>query len=141
MAGVGRKPSNIILAGDSAGAPLALDIIAHAKHPHPLIAPLNIKEPFRGLLLISPWSLFQTSDSSWKNNVHKDMCAPATLKSWSEVYLGGRISDNYAEPGRAGVDWWKGIRVRKVLVTAGRDDVMLDTAKSLADDIKASISI
>ena len=52
------------------------------------------------------------------------MCASKTFESWSEAYLGGKKSDNYPEPRHAGTDWWKGLQVRKVMVTAGGEEVL-----------------
>ncbi|MCJ1458895.1 hypothetical protein MMC28_009271 [Mycoblastus sanguinarius] len=137
MTTLGKSSSNIILGGDSAGAALALNIIAHAKHPHPAIESLVPKTPYRGLLLISPWVDFRTNDESWKQNGNKDMCVPKTFKAWSEAYLGGAPEDSYSTPGRAAADWWKGLQVGKVLVTAGAEECLLDSAKTLANNIEA----
>ena len=141
MTTLGKSSSNIILGGDSAGAALALNIIAHAKHPHPAIESLVPKTPYRGLLLISPWVDFRTNDESWKQNGNKDMCVPKTFKAWSEAYLGGAPEDSYSTPGRAAADWWKGLQVGKVLVTAGAEECLLDSAKTLANNIEVGGSI
>lgn len=44
LSDLGKHPSQTILAGDSAGATLALSVVAHILHPHANIAPLRIKE-------------------------------------------------------------------------------------------------
>lgn len=131
-----RPPSNLLLAGDSAGATLILSTLAHITHPHPSITPLVFKQQFRGLLLISPWDDFTTSSGSWRYNIDKNMCASKKKESWSEPYLGSEKSDNYTEPCHAGTDWWKGLQVRKVTVTAGGEEVLVDSVIALAKSLK-----
>lgn len=131
-----RPPSNLLLAGDSAGATLILSTLAHITHPHPSITPLVFKQQFRGLLLISPWDDFTTSSGSWRYNIDKNMCASKKKESWSEPYLRSEKSDNYTEPCHAGTDWWKGLQVRKVTVTAGGEEVLVDSVIALAKSLK-----
>ena len=68
------------------------------------------------------------------------MCAPRTLESWSEAYLGGKKSDNYSEPCNASSDWWEGLHARKVMVTAGGDEEFLDSVTALAKNLKVGAS-
>lgn len=133
---LGKHPSNMILGGDSAGGALALDIVAHAKQPHPAIAPLAPKTPYRSLLLISPWVDFHMDGGSCEQNRDKDICPPHTLKLWSEAYLGGVPSDNYSAPCQAPAEWWRGLQVGKVLVTAGGEECLIDSVKALVSKIK-----
>ena len=137
-----RSPSNLLLAGDSAGAALVLGVLAHIIHPHRSITRLIIKERFRGLLLISPWGDFKTNSGSWRRNIDKDMCASQTLESWSEAYLGGKTSDSYTEPCNADSDWWRGLQARRVMVTAGAEEVLVDSVNRSGKESKGrSISL
>ena len=134
-----KHPSNIIVGGDSAGATIALSVVAHAKRPHPAIASLAPETPYRGLLLISPWGDFNMNGGSCKQNSDKDICAPNTFKLWSEAYLGGVPSDNYSAPCTAPAEWWRELQAIKVLVTAGGEECLVDSAKTLASNIKVII--
>jgi acetyl esterase/lipase len=52
---LGKRPSDIILQGDSAGAHLALALLSHLAHPHPqdIVPRFSVDEPLRGTLLLS----------------------------------------------------------------------------------------
>jgi len=53
---------------------------------------------------------------------------PKALEQWSSAFLGGGkiAGDEYNEPVRAGREWWRDVPVEKVLVLAGRDEVLVD---------------
>ncbi|USW48641.1 Putative alpha/beta hydrolase-3, lipase, GDXG serine active [Septoria linicola] len=65
---IGRKPADIIFAGDSAGGNLTLGLLSHLLHPHPDISKIVLQEPLAAALLISAWIKFATTDDSWKRN-------------------------------------------------------------------------
>ncbi len=129
----------MILGGDSAGGTIALDIVAHAKHQHPAIAPLAPESPYKGLLLISPWVDLQMDGGSCEQNSDKDICTRQTLKSWAEAYLAGVPSDNYSAPCQASAEWWRGLQAKKVLVTAGREECLIDSVKQISSKIGVRI--
>ena len=139
MSTLGKRSSDIILGGDSAGGTLALDVVIHAQHPHPSIAPLTPATPYRGLLLISPWVDFSINNESWKRNGDKDICTAAAFKTWSEAYLGSMPSDNYSEPCRATTEYFERVQARKILVTAGQEEVLVDAVTALANQIKVRL--
>ena len=139
MSTLGKRSSNIILGGDSAGGTLALDVVVHAQHPHPSITPLTPETSYRGLLLISPWVDFCTNNESWKRNGDKDICAATAFEMWSEAYLGGMPSDSYSEPCRATTEWLEELQARKILVTAGQEEVLVDAVTALANKIKVRL--
>jgi hypothetical protein len=39
-----------------------LAVISHLMHPHPDVPELKLAEPFRGILLISPWIAFDYTE-------------------------------------------------------------------------------
>ena len=131
-----HNPSNIVLGGDSAGAALALAVVAHAQHPNRTVQPLRLKNPFRALLLVSPWGEYQTDTKSWQTNRYKDYCVSTTFTTWSRAYIGNAPLDNYNTPCLAPADWWKGVLAADILVVAGAEECLVDSATSLAEKIK-----
>ncbi len=134
-----RKPENIIIGGDSAGANLLLGILSHISHPHPAIAPLELSAPLRGVVLLGPWTSFDTEGwESVKYNKYKDAVTPRSANLWSSNFLGGKPRDQYNEPMVAEAEWWRGLRVEEVLVVAGGDEVLLDSTKAFEGKLQVS---
>ena len=129
----------IILGGDSAGANLAIGILAHLTHPHPNIPALKLSKPLLATTLLSPWVSFNPTSASFKINAERDLFGPAAVKRWSAAFLGpGVSSDNYSEPRIAPVAWWRGTEkvVDYVLIWAGGDEVSLDSIEEFAKKFK-----
>ncbi len=134
-----RKPENIIIGGDSAGANLLLGILSHISHPHPAIAPLELSAPLRGVVLLGPWTSFDNEGwESVKYNKYKDAVTPRAANLWSSNFLGGKPRDQYNEPIVAEAEWWRGLRVEEVLVVAGGDEVLLDSTKTFEGKLQVS---
>ncbi|KAK5275609.1 hypothetical protein LTR16_012315, partial [Cryomyces antarcticus] len=114
----GKKPSDIIIGGDSAGGNLTLALMSHLLHPHPKLPKLELSEPLRAAVLISPWVRFATTDDSARRNATSDMLPPAAAQRWSEAFLGGARLDEYNQPTIADDDWFKGLEnvVSEILV-------------------------
>lgn len=138
MSATTKPPSKIILAGDSAGASLALGVLSHVTHKHPEIEPLELPEPFRAAVLASPWVDFDNRGQSYHKYAERDPMTTSTLKRWSADYLGGAKKDYYNEPGKAPVEWWQDLPVKDVLVVGGACEMMEDDIKSLGERLKAS---
>ena len=141
-------PSNIILAGDSAGSNLAIGLLSHISHPHPSttvpVPKVELQENFRAAVLISPWTSFDTSDDSFVRNAYKDCVGSEPCKQWSAAWIGDAwphkvSSDYYNQPGTAGESWWEGLRVDKVLVVAGGEEVLVDGIQRFAGTLTASL--
>jgi len=141
-------PSNIILTGDSAGANLSIALLSHISHPHPSttlsIPKIEIQENFRAAVLISPWVSFDTSDDSFARNANKDCIGTVAGKQWSTAWLGEawphtQISDNYNQGITAPASWWKDLRVEKVLLVGGDEEVLIDGIKKFAGQLIASL--
>lgn len=134
----GRSPSNIFIAGDSAGGNLTLGILSHISHPHKAIEPLELSEPLAGALTISPWVSFSLDYPSVEENKNKDMLTTSILERWQSLYVAGSERDNYTEPLHAPADWWRNLKVRDVLILTGSDDLFRSPIEQFAEKFKVS---
>ncbi|PBK73248.1 alpha/beta-hydrolase [Armillaria solidipes] len=124
----GVQPQNLIIAGDSAGGNLVLQILQHIIDPRPVIPPLAVPSPskFLGVLLISPWVCLDGAES-FKVNEKYDLISARTCR-----YLGSHILCDIPERDGVFVDpvGFEGrpLRVDKlahnVLVTSGEKECM-----------------
>ena len=140
-----KPPSNVSIAGDSAGGNLALGVLAHLLHPHPEIPPLDIiHEGRRGKLaravLISPWASFATDWGSVKRNTKKDMLTEHINQVWSRNFLGRRGRDGWNEALSVDGEWWNGLEdvIQEVLITAGEEEILADCIKELGKRFQVS---
>jgi len=82
------SPSNIIIAGDSAGGNLTVStclLLRQRGHNLP-----------RGLAIISPWLDLTCSSEAWATNAKYDYLPDAVvMKNWTKSYLGQKISAKY----------------------------------------------
>lgn len=123
---LGRHPSEVILAGDSAGANLCLAILSHMTHPATGVPRLIVQEPLKAIALISPWVSFDHNWPSVRRNKHKDIEATDATALWSRIYLDVNPTNYYIEAVRAPEEWWKDAKVQHTLVLAGEDEILLD---------------
>ncbi|KAK6819025.1 hypothetical protein RU639_008223 [Aspergillus parasiticus] len=136
---LGKRPSNIVLQGDSSGAHLALAVLSHLTegHPHDSIPTLSLSENFRGALLLSPWIYFGTDHESFRTNADKDAISAESLRRWGEALFGDTERDRYSHPTEAPTGWWKRLPVKRIFIGVGGDEVLLDSIVSLAHTIEA----
>lgn len=132
----GRKPGDITISGDSAGANLGAAIVSHLSHPSDEIPSLDLREKLGGMIQLSPWLSFDTSWPSMKFNASRDIDSTHTLKHWASQYLNGRVPDSYSEPVLAPSEWWKDAQVERTLVVAGEDEMFIDGAKAWMKSFK-----
>ena len=123
---LGRPPSEVILAGDSAGGNLSLAVLSHIMHPSPDVLPLQIKQPLKALMLMAPWISFR-DQPSMQRNAYKDFLSPDIIKKWSDMYMAGQEANFYSEALFAPAEWWDKAPVEKMLVVAGADEVLVDS--------------
>jgi acetyl esterase/lipase len=135
---LGKRPSNIILQGDSSGGHLVLSILSHLAHPHPqaTIPALSLDENLRGALLLSPWIDFQPHYESFQYNAERDAISAKALRLWAQALLGDARADEYSHPAGAPVGWWKNLPVEKMFIGVGGDEVLLDSIQNLARKIE-----
>ncbi|KAJ5972303.1 Alpha/beta hydrolase fold-3 [Penicillium vulpinum] len=138
---LGKRPSDIVLQGDSAGAHLALALLSHLTHPHPqvIVPRFSVDGPLGGAMLLSPWVDFGTDHASSIANAGKDLILAQSLNSWARVFLGQTTEDEYNCPAKAPVGWWKDIPVSRIFVGAGGDEVLLDPIRQMVERMKAEL--
>ena len=153
------SPSNIIVAGDSAGGNLALQFASQFLHPHPSLPTLRLPshakaetdgnssefpEAFGGMLLISPWVEFNADAPSFSRNSARDFLPPRVWQVSGDIVREGIVPalHNHLEPGIAPDGWWKGLGqvFPRVLITAGEYEAMVDpiqrTGAVIAEEVK-----
>lgn len=140
------SPSNIIIAGDSAGGNLVLQLASQLLHPHPSLPTLRLpphadgtESPrpffgFGGALLISPWAEYGTDAPSYARNAARDIVSVSTYRLFADAVRPGIIAAHdellrhHLEPGLAPRGWWTGLEsvFPRVLVTAGEHEALID---------------
>ncbi|KAI9754609.1 MAG: hypothetical protein M4579_004638 [Chaenotheca gracillima] len=133
----GKKPSNIMLQGDSAGAHMALGILSHLSHPHPQLPPLRLTENLRGAALFSPWIVLDTSAPSMARNAQKDIIPLDSMDVWSKAYVGDAPPDKFNLPLSAPSEWWSDLKVDDVIIVGGEDEVLVDTIREFSEKFTA----
>ena len=138
---VGKKPSEIILAGDSAGGNMSLAVLSHIMHPSPDAPEIKISEPLKALVLIAPWVSFRIDWPSGKRNAYKDIIEAGIGRKWGLEYLGGKSTTPYAEALAAPVGWWKDAEksVEGIISVCGSDEMLVDPIEEWVKLYKVSI--
>lgn len=137
----GKKPSDIIIGGDSAGGNLTLAVLSHILHPHSKVpTKLNLSEPFRAALLISPWVSFASDDPSFKTNQTTDLIPNLGAERWGNSYLGDAPPDAYNQAILADASWWKGLDdvVKEILIWGGGGEVLIDSINAFSKTLKSA---
>ncbi|KAJ7512879.1 alpha beta-hydrolase [Mycena galericulata] len=144
---IGVPPSQIFLAGDSAGGNLVLQFLSHILHPSPLAIAtpaLRSMTGFRGVCLISPWVMPDNVLDSDKENAANDLVPAQCLRAWQAAYLSQVPNSHraYIQPIDASPQWFDGLDtlVRRVLVTVGGKEILRDSIQRLAEVLKGSHS-
>ncbi|PNS20941.1 hypothetical protein CAC42_2872 [Sphaceloma murrayae] len=135
----GKRPSQIIIGGDSAGGNLALALFSHILHPHPQVPMVKLDEPLAGALLISPWVEFHPRDKLFEANKHNDFLGEGVADKWSSAFLGSAKTDEYAQPALAGSDWFFDLPrvVNKIFVYGGSLEVLIGSINSMASKLQS----
>lgn len=60
------------------------------------------------------------------------------LLEWADAYAPSSIRDEYSEPLRADVAWWKDLSIHDLLVAAGEVEVFRDDIRELGSRISQS---
>ncbi|EXJ65787.1 uncharacterized protein A1O5_11028 [Cladophialophora psammophila CBS 110553] len=133
----GRKPSDVIIGGDSAGGNLTLGILSATKHSHPGIPWLELASPLKGALLISPWvDLSVGTSKSWIENKDKDIVSTTIIPE----LVGNLVSDDergeFSDPARADSKWWADTPVSSILALAGTHELFCDDIREVCHKLK-----
>ncbi|KAH8699135.1 Alpha/Beta hydrolase protein [Talaromyces proteolyticus] len=133
------KPSEIILAGDSAGGNLVAAVLLHSSLPHPTVTPLDLGEDaFAVAFLISPWVTFDVNVLETRN-LYGDYINPKALSRAALDFTNGK-EDCYSTPLKASSVLWKGIRTKDTAIIAGEHELMLNDIVHFADNLKLYIA-
>ncbi|PBK63085.1 alpha/beta-hydrolase [Armillaria solidipes] len=132
----GVRPENILLAGDSAGGNLILQIFSHLLHPLASVGRINFPSEspsrFRGAFLSSPW-VSPSGDIGMgpASNNKTDVIAANTYRTWGEIPLKDvpEVDLAFMEPSKAPKTWFSGIEklVERILVTSGEAECITDS--------------
>lgn len=144
-------PSDIILAGDSAGGQLVGALLAHLAKPSPYAPQVenweNEKDQFQAAVFISPWasmqgpgsaSMFEKADDKW-DYLTEGQCAryqalwnPKVDEVWANLCTFSDERDTEEEEevwGRVFGRNGRRAMVKKTLVTVGTAEVLVDSCR------------
>lgn len=135
------SPADLVLAGDSAGGQLIGALLAHLVHPSPYAPPLKVDGQFRAALFVSPFVRLPTTVGSYESNDGRDYLNRPQIDGFGAAW-GGKRDEIWAN--LCGVEesdevWSKVFRhsgglVRKVMVTVGTAEVLLDCCRVFAKE-------
>ncbi|KIK66207.1 hypothetical protein GYMLUDRAFT_239197 [Collybiopsis luxurians FD-317 M1] len=136
LLGMGCDPSNICLAGDSAGGNLLFQLFSHMLHPLPScnVPPLELPSGKRlnSALSMSAWVSLSNPEqwgNSFRSNAHCDVM-PGIIKEWGQSYI-AYVPDShivYADPALVPDGWYSELTnlVDRVFVIAGAEERFRD---------------
>ena len=133
---LGRFPSDLLLAGDSAGGNMCLAVLSHLTHPSPDLPEVKMETKLKAIVVVAPWVSFKTEWPSMQRNLYKDLITPVAGRKWGLDYLGGRPTNPYAEALEAPASWWEGAKVEHLLCVAGSDEVLIDPINQWVEKYK-----
>lgn len=137
----GRRPSDIIVAGDSAGGHLTITLLSHLLHPHPAATKIDLKEPLAGAVLVSPWTnLFPADTPQARYNETSDMIVIGAGRRWSALFLGGQERNSFNNPAEADPKWFVGLesKVKDILIWGGGVEAIINTIIKFNDILQAA---
>jgi acetyl esterase/lipase len=140
---IGIPASDIIIAGDSAGANLLYQVLQHILHPTrlPSVSPLRLDSNFAGALFISPWFDLQgNSPSMEKREAGVDLMSGKVVLRYGSVSLNGLPPSDEME----GRKWLLGELspigldnvVERVLVFGGGQESVIDNIRHFGETIR-----
>lgn len=134
-----RSPSDVSIAGDSAGGSLCLALLSTLLRPHPDMPQITVEKPLKSMILVGPWLSFRMDYPSMVRNAKKDILTVCSETKWAKNWLDGKVSTPYAEPLNAEASWWEGAedKVSRVLCTGGSDELLFDHMPLWAEKYKS----
>lgn len=133
-------PSNVILAGDSAGGQLVGALLAHIASPSPYAAPLSLNGGrLRAALLLSPFTRLSAGADSYVLNRGRDYLSREQVVGFKSAWA-AKEGEVWADLCSGGVVWrdvFLGDKrlVERVLVTVGTAEVFLDDCRFFAREL------
>lgn len=135
---LGCRPDQVVIGGDSAGGNLTLALLAHIKHPHPLVPNVErvpIDGKLKGALLISPWVSNAITAGSYEENSKKDYLNREAVEEF--IRLWAPKAEMWADCLLAPINFWKDLPVERALITVGGFEVFRDDVRTLATMMEA----
>jgi acetyl esterase/lipase len=133
---LGKDPSNIIFAGDSAGGTLVMSVLSHLLHPHPQIRPIKLQSPLKAAVIFSPWVNLEMTGGTVLQNQIQDPVSADVMRGWARSYLGTAPLDNYNQPIIAPREWWQGLPVENLLITGAAREMLADDLVTFSETMK-----
>jgi acetyl esterase/lipase len=137
---LGKQPSKVMLAGDSAGGNLVMGVISHLLHPHPDIKPVELTSPLKAAIIFSPWVNLEMNSASVLENRMQDPVSPEVMRSWAREYMGKAPLDYYNQPSIAPSAWWRGMPVGQLLITGAAREMLADDLTRFSETMKVELS-
>ncbi|KAK7883448.1 hypothetical protein LTR67_011198 [Exophiala xenobiotica] len=134
--GKGYDASNVAIGGDSGGGNLALGVLSILLHGFDGVQPLKLDAPLAGVLLFSPMVSFSTDSESWTANKDKDCVAPISMHLLGAAYFDPKDTNNYTEPLRADVAWWRDIPAESILNIYGGNECFKSHIVEVGEKVK-----
>ncbi|KAG8411186.1 hypothetical protein J3459_016532 [Metarhizium acridum] len=131
-----RRPSRVVVGGDSAGGNLVAGVLSHLAHRHAEIDDLSLAEPLAAAVMMAPWTALDGQVLLSPYNGADVLDAPA-LKYWAEKYMGARAPDYYTDASSAPADWFRGLPVGRILVLAGQNEILLPSINAFVKTLEA----
>lgn len=94
--------------------------------------------PLGGIICLSPWVDFDFNRPSERANRGRDCISVKSELAWARSYTGGNPFDAWSEPAQAPAEWWRGLRVREILVLAGSDEILLSGIADFVDKVRSA---
>ncbi|KKK23215.1 hypothetical protein AOCH_007384 [Aspergillus ochraceoroseus] len=133
----GRRPSRVLLGGDSAGGNLVGGVLSHLAHTHPAIEPLAVSTPLAGAVLIAPWTLLDPDPADRIVDARGDLLTAAVAGPWSRAYVGRAAPDYFTDLSTAPPDWFAPFPVRRILVCGGGSEILLPVIEDFVLKLRA----
>jgi len=138
----GLKPEDIYLVGDSAGAALILQVLAHILRPIPGIPEFSLGNSKLGeVVFISPWVALECNSPSFTSNASTDIFPPAFYEHLASL-VKQDVPESlwaYVSPSSAPKGWFDGVDklVTRALITAGAAECLRDDIESFSKEFCA----
>jgi acetyl esterase/lipase len=136
------SPGDLVLAGDSAGGQLIGALLVHLVRPSPYAPPLKVDRQFRAALFVSPFVRLPTKGGSYKSNDGRDYIDRPQVDTFMAAWevKSDEIWANLCGVGESDEVWSKVFAgnsqglVRKVMVTVGTAEILLDCCRVFAKE-------
>ncbi|KAF4333243.1 alpha beta hydrolase fold-3 [Fusarium beomiforme] len=144
----GCAPSDIVLAGDSAGGHLIASVILHLQIPAPGLSPIDLQgTTIRAAILLSPWLRMNEDRNEARVNERYDFLHAKLLQHYANLFNPdeNHIWANPMEAHDAKSLWSKAVGqsgvVNRLLVTTGDAELLFDTCKSFMEEYVAGQTV